>query len=353
MANGVQWGMPIDSRETHFVKDLFAPATASINAVFPLLARSHQSALLTALKTGTPGDAFDGAMEALQKASPTLDQFETTGRAEFQCFGALTAPLFCWGLMQPWAANQSTKALDAFVGVIAQRLGANRYNATMASVNALSQLARPLLDTRLSMSASKKTRVGLMFFEAATRALNNCTQKAMGLPIPAGLFVGMGRLAFCLDKQELGNGTVLSHWETHLSTWFNPKSSGASAVPLEKAAPVLASILESDLPVSYKLRAAGAMNAGLWLHPLTIEQLRMQLPMKESSRLAFLPIEQTGFNVQLVNQKLVRTYCPDLNSLLELVATDDDWSNKDTLRRHVRQMEAKHATFELPMEFEA
>lgn len=344
--------MPIDAPETLTLEDLFAPAVASIGATFPLLARSHQSVLINALKTGEPGDEFDGAMKSLQEASPLLEQFEAAGNTKLHCFGTLAAPLFCWGLMQPWAANQSTKTLDAFVGVIAGRLGASRYKARLVSVNALAQLALPILETRLAMSASKKTRVGLMFFEAATKALNNCT-KEMDRAIPKGLFASMGRLAFFLDKQELGSKTVLSHWETHLSTWFNPKSSGASTVPLEKAAPVLAEILESDLPNAYKLRAATAMNPDLWLHPLTAEPLRMQLPAKESSRLAFLPIERTGFNVHLVNQKLVRTYCPQLCALLELVASDDDWSKKDTLRHHVRQMEAKQATFELPMEFEA
>ncbi len=344
--------MPIDASETLTLEDLFAPAVASIGATFPLLARSHQSVLVNALKTGEPGDGFDGAMKALQEACPLLEQFESAGNTTLHCFGTLGAPLFCWGLMQPWAANQSTKTLDAFVGVIAGRLGASRYKARLVSVNALAQLALPILETRLAMSASKKIRVGLMFFEAATKALNNCT-KEMDRAIPKGLFASMGRLAFFLDKQELGGKTVLSHWETHLSTWFNPKSSGASTVPLEKAAPVLAGILESDLPTAYKLRAATAMNPGLWLHPLTIELLGMQLPAKESSRLAFLPIEQTGFNVHHVNQKLVRTYCPQLCALLELVASDADWSKKETLRHHVRQMEAKHATFELPMEFEA
>ena len=332
--------------------DLFSSAVSTIDTVFPRLARSHQSALLDGLKTGEPGETFDDAMQALQASSTVLEQFNDAARSQLQCFGALAAPLFCWGLLQPWATNQPPKKLDDFVSIIADRLGAGRYKAKLASVNALAQLALPILSTRLAMSASKKTRVGLMFFEAATKALGNCTSERQSA-VPARMFVSLGLLASRLDKQELGNKTVVAHWENHLKTWFAPKTSDAATVSLDTAAPVLASILQSPLPSTYKLRAAAAMNEALWLHPLIIEPLREQLPTKESSRLAFLPIERNGANARAFNQNLVRTYCPQLNVLLELVAGEDDWSSKGTLRSHVRQMESKQATFELPMEFEA
>ncbi len=323
----------------------------AIGATLPTLPAATQKVLLRIFKdTKHYDEPFTDAVKELVSASPTLMAFESQATKESEVRHAATGPFLFWALSQPWASTTPLEEIGRVLSHWSSQLGANRYSASPMAAGFMAGVALPLLDTRLSMSTAKKTKLRAKFLEIILSPAGFSTLHKWSTDLSHPLLINLGLLAQSCANENVDYKMASAVWDDAVKkTMLGMKNAGQEAF--------LKAIEASALTSTYKLRACMQSSTGVWLEPTLISCIASLLPADENARLpqlnwfdrksSLLDAEARRFN-----QGLVAAYCPQLHTLLDLALAPADWASHATIVKRLREFTTQKAVLALPADME-
>lgn len=324
----------------------------AIESTLPTLDPQTQRMLLSIFTNPPSATPFDDAMKTLVLASPVLTAFSRLAAKESEVRHAVGGPFLFWALSKSWSSKVSMEDIGRQLKRWTSDASGGGYTSHPMAAGFLASVALPLLDTRLSMSTAKKRKLHAAFFDAIQNVVGFSKLNSWSTALTHPLMINLGHLAQSCNTESCRYTTVRALWDD-----ATKKTMGGMRAAGQEA--FLASVLASNLSTGCKLGIAMQSETHVWLEPSLVPEIAALLPVPEKARLAqlnwppALAMRTTPkSDVQNFNQLLVSTYCPDLNVLLDLSLSPEEWCDPAIIMKRVRAFTAKTTTFELPVDME-